>query len=164
MKWRWEYVAELCNAYDLRNGAELGVKEGRFTTYILENVPGSTMLSVDLWGCSAGSEDYSDWPMEHYYRSFSTAMEKYGPRSKILRMSTIKAAEKIEDGSLDFVFIDADHSYESVKEDIDAWRPKVRKHGMVIGHDLSWLPVEKAVIESFPDYAKGSNNTWSAQI
>jgi predicted alpha/beta hydrolase family esterase len=50
---------------------------------------------------------------------------------------------------LDFVFIDADHKYESVKADIAAWLPKVRPGGHIAGHDYhsDWPGVQKAVDE-----------------
>lgn len=48
-----------------------------------------------------------------------------------------EAARHYEDSSLDFVFIDANHKYESVKKDIAAWRPKVKPGGLICGHDYS---------------------------
>jgi len=56
------------------------------------------------------------------------------------------------DASLDWVFIDADHAYESVRKDIDAWLPKVRTGGIIAGHDfINWpgFGVIKAVTETF---------------
>ena len=55
-----------------------------------------------------------------------------------------------EDNSLDFVFIDAAHDYESVKKDINAWFPKIKKGGVIAGHDYTWCAdVQKAVNEFF---------------
>jgi SAM-dependent methyltransferase len=62
------------------------------------------------------------------------------------------AAEKYTDGSLDFVYIDADHHYAAVKRDITAWLPKVRPGGIIAGHDFCNFPdfgVIKAVLERF---------------
>ena len=61
------------------------------------------------------------------------------------------AASRYEDGSLDAVFIDADHSYESVARDIDAWRPKVRLGGILAGHDFTLFDpgIIQAVTERF---------------
>ena len=59
--------------------------------------------------------------------------------------------DKFEDGSYDFVYIDADHSYESVKKDIELYLPKLKKGGIIGGHDYcpySWPDVIKAVDES----------------
>jgi predicted O-methyltransferase YrrM len=52
-----------------------------------------------------------------------------------VRLTSVEAAATYEDSSLDFVFIDADHSYESVREDIIAWWPKVKAGGIISGHD-----------------------------
>jgi len=58
-------------------------------------------------------------------------------------------ADKFEDSSLDFVYIDAAHDYESVKKDIAAWTPKVKSTGIIAGHDYSSPPVTRAVGEFF---------------
>jgi hypothetical protein len=50
-------------------------------------------------------------------------------------MTSVEAATKIPDHSLDFVYIDARHDYESVKEDVEAWCSKVRPGGIMAGHD-----------------------------
>jgi hypothetical protein len=68
-----------------------------------------------------------------------------------IRSTSVDAAKLYKDNSLDFVFIDAEHSYESVREDIDAWLPKIKKGGIISGHDYSkhWPGVVKAVDETF---------------
>jgi predicted O-methyltransferase YrrM len=60
-------------------------------------------------------------------------------------------AKDFLDASCDFVFIDADHSYEAVLRDIDAWWPKVRPGGMLAGHDVHHtMPgVQQAVMARF---------------
>ena len=54
-----------------------------------------------------------------------------------------------QDVEFDFCFIDADHSYESVLADIKAWAPKVKEGGCVIGHDIDFPSVRKAVEEVY---------------
>jgi predicted O-methyltransferase YrrM len=70
-------------------------------------------------------------------------------------MTTDEAASLFQDGSLDGVFIDADHTYEAVKMDIQNWMPKVRKGGILAGHDYveTWPGVIEAVNESLRDFA-----------
>ena len=58
-----------------------------------------------------------------------------GPRFKLFRGESIETAAQFVDGGFDWVYIDADHHYENVKRDIEAWYPKVRAGGIVAGHD-----------------------------
>jgi hypothetical protein len=62
---------------------------------------------------------------------------------------SIRAATLFTNSSLDFVFIDANHSYEAVLSDLHAWWPKIRPGGLLAGHDYGWSGVAKAVYEFF---------------
>lgn len=77
---------------------------------------------------------------------------------KFLPLSSQEASQKFDDESLDFVFIDADHQYDSVLNDIKVWLPKIRVGGIIAGHDYndyeeinSYPGVRKAVDECFPN-------------
>jgi predicted O-methyltransferase YrrM len=67
--------------------------------------------------------------------------------------TSVQAARQFDDATLDFVFIDADHEYESVKADIAAWWPKVKPGGILAGHDFApeFPGVMLAVREAFKD-------------
>lgn len=65
---------------------------------------------------------------------------------EVLKTDSISASTKFPNESIDFVFIDADHRYQFVKNDINAWWPKVKKGGIMAGHDFTWL---------FPDGFQG---------
>jgi predicted O-methyltransferase YrrM len=78
--------------------------------------------------------------------------ESYQDRLIVLEMTTREASAKVPLSFLDFVFIDADHSYEAVKDDIACWAPKVRSGGWVGGHDYhprKFPGVVKAVDEAY---------------
>ena len=89
--------------------------------------------------------------MEHIYQQpqfgedWFTYPEFYIP----IKMTSIEASKTFEDNSLDFVFLDASHEYEDVKEDILHWLPKIKSGGIFAGHDYapSW-GVYNAVNES----------------
>lgn len=71
---------------------------------------------------------------------------------EIHELDSVVASRLYDDASLDFVFIDADHSYAAVSRDIDAWIPKVKKGGIIAGHDYCNWPgfgVIQAVTERF---------------
>ena len=94
---------------------------------------------------------------------------KYPDRVTILHGPSVEMAKNVEDGSLDFVFIDADHRYEFAKADIGAWYPKVRDGGTISGHDfgdLRFPGVEKAVKEIFGTNFIFTENhgTWYSKV
>jgi hypothetical protein len=63
---------------------------------------------------------------------------------------SVDAAEQFKDDSLDMVYIDSDHRYDYVKKDIEVWSKKVKKGGIISGHDYkNILDVRKAVQDSF---------------
>lgn len=69
----------------------------------------------------------------------------------LIKSDTHKASFLYEDESLDFVFIDANHTYEGMKLDLESWYPKVKKGGMIGGHDYNypWPGLIQAVDEFF---------------
>jgi hypothetical protein len=62
------------------------------------------------------------------------------PHVQAIRGQSADAATLFPDGYFDMVYLDADHSYESVKADLKAWLPRVRPGGWIAGHDYtdSW--------------------------
>lgn len=116
-----EYFAEL----GFMKGAEIGVFDGRFSEIICQKIPDVNLLVIDNWEIERWSHGYVD------------AKKLLAPfrNVTILRGTSMHIGKAITDESLDFVFIDADHKYESVKEDIELWSQKVRVGGIVSGHD-----------------------------
>jgi hypothetical protein len=111
-------------------GAEIGVERGNFSKLILSQWKGK-LYSIDMWTHE-----------EIYTTALQTLTED---RCLLMRSSSADAANHIEDESLDFVYIDADHDYAHCKEDLLAWFPKVRHGGLVAGHDyLNWTKEEGA--------------------
>ncbi len=101
--------------------------------------------------------------------------EAYGGRFNIIKSDTVEAARMFDDGSVDLVFVDADHSYEGVKRDIAAWIPKVRRGGWIGGHDygnpderFDFSGVDIAVNEFWRNFGKqvefDANFTWWCRL
>ena len=165
--WRWEVITGLCLINGFRIGAELGVSGGRFTSFLLGRIPDAQMIAVDLWDAQEpreeeGTETYADHNLPGKYEYLKETWGQYFPgRFKMLRMSTLEAAKQVADGSLDFIFIDADHSYSGCKGDIEAWAPKVRKGGLIAGHDYNWHTVRRAVDEKYAKVMVYADNVWA---
>jgi predicted O-methyltransferase YrrM len=100
---------------------------------------------VDTW---KGSEEHELPKGTDLYEIF---LENMGDRKFTpIRKESIEASKDFEDESCDVVFIDMDHSYEAVKQDLIHWFPKVKKGGYIAGHDIDWPGVLKAINEFFP--------------
>lgn len=86
-------------------------------------------------------------------------------RTMFDRVDSFVAAKNFEDASIDFCFIDANHAYEFVSKDIAAYLPKVKKGGVLAGHDWSDDGVKKAVREAFTDFVfDEQQDIWHVQL
>ena len=129
-------------------GAEIGVLYGDTSDHLLRTFPELTLYSIDPYlGYEAYEKERTQEAMTHFEAVATQKLALFGDRSIRLKMTSLEAAPLIDDESLDFVFIDALHSYEAVRDDLNAWVPKVRNDGIIAGHDYRWDGVQKAVHE-----------------
>jgi len=123
-------------------GVELGSFEGQFAKNILSSWPGNLYM-IDVWR-TLPSDEYDDISNQYDYLSvIDTAIKNIQPyedRAHIIRMKGKDAVNLFNDNMLDFVYIDANHTYEAVIDDINMWYPKVKSGGIVSGHD--YLPLQ----------------------
>jgi hypothetical protein len=124
----------------LGEGAEVGVRQGDFSDYILRNWKGSKLWLVDAWTALPGYEE-THHTHEKNYQITVEKMRAHSGRYGIVRDLSIAAAGKFADESLDFIYLDADHSYEAVKADLEAWYPKLRPGGLFAGDDYGAMPL-----------------------
>lgn len=69
-----------------------------------------------------------------------------------MQLASVDAARHFEANSIDFVFIDGEHTYDAVSADIQAWLPKLEPGGTLAGHDVDQEPVARAVRERLSGY------------
>jgi hypothetical protein len=120
-------------------GVEVGVYKGQFSYLILQTWPG-TLIGVDSYN---GGSDFSIMMNAIVRNNRSVHQGRY---RLIVNKSTEAASHAPSD--LDFAYIDADHSYAAVKEDIASWFPKVKRGGIFGGHDcVAGSGVHRAVTE-----------------
>ena len=129
---------------------ELGAWKGRSSRFLVskarEKSPDISIHIEDTW---QGSPEHTEEAKKGIYEKFIENMKAFEGSYIAHKMTTNEAASLFEDGSLDGVFIDADHTYEAVKRDIQNWMPKVREGGILAGHDYvsTWPGVMRAVDE-----------------
>jgi hypothetical protein len=160
---RWEFLIRMAERYGWKRGAELGIWYGETFFRMLESLPDLNLTGVDDW--RANRHDVSHHEDQAVNRRTVYALfPPYASRASIIDTNTLKAAERLRDGSLDFVFIDADHSYDAVVCDIAAWLPKIRRCGFLVGHDYDWESVRCAAHDCLPDasvHEAGSDILWA---
>lgn len=130
---------------NLTLGAEIGVLQGATSRGLLEAFPNLTLIMVDLWNAyhvrSAYAKSGDAIAKLHQLQHIANEQIAFdatafaSDRRMLLRANSAIACRAIGDQSLDFVFIDADHTYDAVKADIEAWWSKVKQGGLLSGHD-----------------------------
>ena len=149
------YKNQVKQANDGYHFVEIGSWKGRSSSYMgVEIINSGKKIkfdTVDHWlGSSEHQNDLSvknNTLYDEYLLNIKSVNRVVNP----IRMKSVDASKLYKDNSLDFVFIDAGHEYEFVKEDIESWLPKVRDYGILAGDDwdnTDWNDgVKKAVSE-----------------
>ena len=142
---------------------EVGVFAGESTRVFVESGQVARLLAVDPW--DGDYDEGSGWTcpfawadVEQTFRSWAQSQ----PSVVALPMRSLEAAQCFADGSLDFVYIDAGHAYQDVRNDIRAWAPKVQGAGWLGGHDFSaaFPGVQVAVVQATRDFRLFQDTSW----
>jgi predicted O-methyltransferase YrrM len=141
-----EVVRHCCR--DHVSGAEIGVLGGGHAVTMLSNFPQLERLHlIDSYG---GMTD-----KDPKFLDFKERFESYSHRILWHICTSLVAAGSFKDESLDFVYIDANHRYFEVAQDIRAWWPKVKPTGILCGHDYFTFG---SVVKAVDDWAKENNH------
>lgn len=131
---------------------ECGAWLGKSSSYLCDKAQDRVnIFIIDTW---LGSENELDTSHSLVKTTdvYSLFLENMGDRSFTpIKKTSIEAARDFTDSSCDVVFIDMDHRYEAVKQDIQTWFPKVKSNGYIAGHDYTsdWQGVIDSVNEIF---------------
>lgn len=132
-------------------GVEIGVLNGEYSKIILERWENGQLFMVDAWRHLDGYIDMNGQDDKYHHDCLVNACKntkQWENRAHIVRMDSVASANMFPDEYFDFVYIDADHSYEGVVRDMKAWWPKVKKGGLFCGDDYIpqdgdiWLTVQ----------------------
>lgn len=122
-------------------GAEIGVQDSDHAVYLLERWAGSLLL-VDPWRYYVGLKyndmaNTADEAHEIHRQNCLKKLEPFSGRYKVMRMFSHEAAVELDDGSLDFIYLDGNHTYAWVWMDQMIWWDKIRPGGIISGHDYT---------------------------
>lgn len=163
-------------------GVEVGVFAGDLSRELLRADPDLELIMVDSWegDGQAYTGDSGDWhatlpqcAQDDFYDKTRKRVAFANGRAQIIRKRSTEALADLLDRSLDFVFIDADHSYEGCWTDIDGWSRKVKPGGWLGGHDYQntdferfgvTRAVDEFVAQSALQLETGQNFCWFTQI
>ncbi|MHA2313468.1 MAG: class I SAM-dependent methyltransferase [Candidatus Thorarchaeota archaeon] len=135
---RWDIIIGLIKDNNCRRIAEIGVCKGQTAIPVLKACP----ELVEYILVDPDKNDDVAWAIKGY------------PCANYMILTSKMAHEFVEDRSLDLIFIDALHDYESVRDDIGYWLPKVKHGGIMCGHDYEnkrFPGVSQAVHEVFDE-------------
>ncbi len=144
--------------------AEIGSYQGRSTRALADNTSG-VLYAIDTW---KGSSDFTPeqkgqngWLFEQFTKNMA-GLENVRP----VQMSSLEAAAAFSDRQFDLIFIDAEHDYDNVKADIEAWLPRLKPGGILAGHDyIDCYPgVLKAVADLVPGFARAGYSIWYKEL
>ncbi len=170
--WESSTFSEIIEKYLKQNKklnlVEIGVARGETAKFTLSRLDSSisTYTGVDPYESNYDSTDiFSHFNQQLMDNLYIYVVEKINdPRFNLMRKKSNQAYLEFEDNSIDAIFIDGNHSYSAVLEDIKNWRSKIKKNGLMIGDDyLTFDGVRKAVEETFRNINQ-VGNTWFVKI
>merc|ERR1719174_1988363 len=135
-------LAEVAQSYFWKNGsaAEIGVHTGEFAQKNLRHWKGLYYM-IDTWRHRADDGNDKNWENQTKHdahkREAILSTRFAGGRARPIKGYSMAVSKRFADNSLDWVYIDAGHTYEAVMADLNAWYPKVRLGGLISGDDYA---------------------------
>ncbi len=140
-------------------GCELGVWKGLLSQKLLIEFSRLQLLMVDRWqtydaGVSTRANLATQEDMYGFMQESAEVTAPFSDRRILMMGDSVRVSGFIKDRSLDFIFLDANHFYDSVTADLESWHLKVKTNGLICGHDYNarreregYWGVKKAVDE-----------------
>lgn len=146
-------LPRMINQYKLKVGCEIGVSFGSHCKRILQTTQLEKLYGIDPY-MNYGDPTNTTMPdvyFDIFYYKVKDKLSAFGNRFELIRGFSVMTAPHFNDESLDFIFLDANHTYYAVKADLEAWYSKVRPGGIVAGDDYATCHpgVPQAVNEFF---------------
>ncbi len=143
-----EGLAHVFKELGFKVGAEIGTDQGEYAEVLLKTMPELRLHCIDPWKAEAYEKDQqpeSKADQEFFDKRYEETVKRLGkyPLTRIWRKTSIDALKNFNDNSLDFVYIDGNHDFLNVTQDIHYWLKKVKPGGILSGHDYVRYPSKK---------------------
>ena len=147
---------------DVDSAVEIGVWRASFSEEIINILQPNNFYGVDPYAIfegmvsAPGAEYNSQKSLDALYEKINQRISAKG--HSVIRELSLDAASKFQENSLDYVYIDGDHTYNACKADIHAWWPKIRSGGILAGDDYDVAKTGKGydfgVIEAVSEFSE----------
>ena len=142
-------LAEWFGTWGYKEVAEIGVEQGKFSSVITNANPNGKLYCVDLWETYSGYRDYLNTEFIHDAQKIAE-QRLVGKKVQFCKGYSMDVVKQFKDESLDAVYIDANHEFKWVVEDIFEWSKKVKRGGIISGHDYYESAVERSRCQVIP--------------
>lgn len=127
-------LPDLFRQLGFKVGAEVGVLDGDFSEQLCKANSQLKLYGIDPWERVDGFDGYDADRLKRAHTAAQAKLAKYN--CELIKKTSMNAVKDFTDDSLDFVYIDADHSFKAVVMDVCEWINKVRVGGIIGGHDF----------------------------
>jgi predicted O-methyltransferase YrrM len=148
---------------------EIGTWLGRSTCFMAELIKDSgkpiKFYAIDSFDMSLGNDHYphiEGMGITDFYGTYLKNIDPLKGYIRTIKGDSLVVHELFEEGSIDFLFIDGNHTYDHVQKELEFWIPKIKKGGAIAGHDY-FEGVKRAVDERFIDI-QTINTVWLVNL
>lgn len=141
--------AALLNDMGCVRGVEIGVEQGLYSDVLCRAIPGLDLYCVDPYKAYGGYRDHVSQPkLDRFFEVAQARLATY--HVTFIRNFSMAAVHDFDDASMDFVYIDGNHSIQHCINDIAEWSKKVKPGGIIAGHDYARyrLPNQIQVVQA----------------
>ncbi len=141
-------LAKLFNELGFKNGAEIGTDQGEYAEVLCKTIPDLNLMCIDPWKAVAyetEEQPESREDQKFFDKRYADALEKLSEfeNCHIVREGSMDVVKLVGNNTLDFVYIDGNHDFLNVTQDIHYWLKKVKPGGILAGHDYVRYPSRK---------------------